>query len=730
VTYDQTHWIPVQQRRPLPTFYYHEHFVELLDFVAKHYAHALLDPHLAFIRDFARLPKPAQCLYVRLANRKGRVFAVNRLRYPELGDHKPLLNLLREQDWIGTPDVSDFGDVLGFLTKDEIYEILLPRFVGLSRSLKKAELTAFARESADPAEFMRELQTERLLVQKRDDEIRYLLFLYFGRIQEGLSRFTMRDLGLVRAHESIDGYEPRFADRAEALENYYFATRLRAAEQVDASSLQEFAAELTFWPETNFSSSAALRDRLALCLGRAAEKTKVPELALACYEKGESAQCSERLIRLLLANGRREQAKEYLERCIDEPRSDEECLFAKDLYERKFKKKRTSALTDVLRQGDFIDIDESRNGSPERAVAEYFEQRGITAYRTENLLWRTLFGLLFWDELFVDDDAALHSPFEFLPASLVNNTFYKENRAGIDNKLAILNEPESAKHALLKVSTRNYGTPNGVFRWRQTMNEALFALLDNAPACSIAAVVEKMCKDYNSARYGYPDLMLIENPKIRFIEVKTEGDQLRRNQLLRLEQLRAAGFEADVVRVRWVIDPDQTYVVVDVETTGGQGENHRVTEIGAVKVRNGIIVDRFQTLLNPQRTIPSEITRLTGITPAMVADAPYFSDIADRFEAFLKDSIFVAHNVEFDYGFLAREFRRIGRSFRYPRLCTCASMRKLFPGHRSYSLASLCDAYSLPLKQHHRALCDAEAAAELLIMINEKRQLSAARPDA
>ncbi len=577
---------------------------------------------------------------------------------------------------------------------------------------------------------MRELQTERLLVQKRDDEIRYLLFLYFGRIQEGLSRFTMRDLGLVRANDSIDGYEPRFADRAEALENYFFATRLHAAKDSHVASMRELADEMPGWPETNFSSSASLRDRLALRLGRAAESADLPDLALAFYEQGESVQCSERLVRLLLASGLRDRARSHLERCIDDPRSDEECLFARDLYERKFKKKRTSALTDVLRQGDCIDIDESKNGSPERAVAEYFEQRGITAYRTENLLWRTLFGLLFWDELFVDDDAALHSPFEFLPAALANNTFHIENQARIGNKLELLKDPQAAKHALLKVSTRYYGTPNGIFRWRRSMNEALFALLDNAPGRSIAAVLGKMCADYGDTRYGYPDLMLIENQKIRFVEVKTEGDQLRRIQLLRLEQLRAAGFAADVVRVRWVVDPNQAYVVVDVETTGGHGENHRVTEIGAVKVRNGQLVEKFQTLLNPQRTIPADITRLTGITPAMVADAPYFSDIADRFEEFLRDSIFVAHNVEFDYGFLAREFRRIGRSFRYPRLCTCASMRRLFPGHRSYSLASLCDAFDVPLKQHHRALCDAEAAAELLILINEKRQYSAAHQGA
>ena len=84
-----------------------------------------------------------------------------------------------------------------------------------------------------------------------------------------------------------------------------------------------------------------------------------------------------------------------------------------------------------------------------------------------------------------------------------------------------------------------------------------------------------------------------------------------------------------------MLDPHQAYVVVDVETTGGRGENHRVTEIGAVKVRNGELVDRFHTLLNPQRTIPPSITRLTGISASMVVDAPYFIDIADDFEEFL-----------------------------------------------------------------------------------------------
>jgi DNA polymerase-3 subunit epsilon len=87
----------------------------------------------------------------------------------------------------------------------------------------------------------------------------------------------------------------------------------------------------------------------------------------------------------------------------------------------------------------------------------------------------------------------------------------------------------------------------------------------------------------------------------------------------------------------------------------------------------------------------------------------------------MQGAIFVAHNVDFDYGFIAREFKRLGRPFRHPKLCTCSSMRKLYSGHKSYSLAALCENYGIALRQHHRALCDAEAAAELLLLINEKR---------
>jgi DNA polymerase-3 subunit epsilon len=132
-----------------------------------------------------------------------------------------------------------------------------------------------------------------------------------------------------------------------------------------------------------------------------------------------------------------------------------------------------------------------------------------------------------------------------------------------------------------------------------------------------------------------------------------------------------------------------------------------------LKVRNHQVVDEWHSLVNPQRPIPAKIV-LTGITNQMVRDAPVFHEVADSFMAFMGDGIFVAHNVNFDYGFLSFEYQRLERRFRFPKLCTCGGMRRRYPGHKSYGLGKLCAIYGIELEDHHRALCDTRAAARLL----------------
>lgn len=159
------------------------------------------------------------------------------------------------------------------------------------------------------------------------------------------------------------------------------------------------------------------------------------------------------------------------------------------------------------------------------------------------------------------------------------------------------------------------------------------------------------------------------------------------------------------------------FAVVDLETTGGMSRRDKITEVGIVVVENGEITEKFSTLINPERSIPTEITRITGITNQMVADAPKFYEIAKEIVLLTKGKTFVAHNVNFDYGFLKNEFASLGYTFTARKLCTVKLSRRLFPGLRSYGLSNLIKEFNLPMENRHRALDDAYATAHLLTKI-------------
>ncbi len=162
------------------------------------------------------------------------------------------------------------------------------------------------------------------------------------------------------------------------------------------------------------------------------------------------------------------------------------------------------------------------------------------------------------------------------------------------------------------------------------------------------------------------------------------------------------------------------YAIVDLETTGGYASRHRIVEVAIVLHDGQQETDRYETLVNPGRTIPLHIQALTGITNEMVAKAPTFEEIAEIVEDMTRDRIFVAHNVHFDYSFLKQEFAAIHQPFQRKRLCTVRLSRKLLPQQKSYRLGALCTHLDIAYEERHRALSDALAATHLLEQLQEK----------
>ncbi len=156
------------------------------------------------------------------------------------------------------------------------------------------------------------------------------------------------------------------------------------------------------------------------------------------------------------------------------------------------------------------------------------------------------------------------------------------------------------------------------------------------------------------------------------------------------------------------------FAVVDIETTGGIAKRNRIIEISIFVFDGNKILDRYTTFVNPEKTIPTNIIGLTGITNEMVACAPPFRDVAQIVYDLTKDRIFVAHNVGFDYSFLRSEFKVLGKKFFRTKLCTVRLSREIFPGFRSYSLGNLCHYLKIEIINRHRAEGDARATVGVL----------------
>lgn len=685
----------------LPPKYYLDHFREFRSMLERQYGQFFDDHHADFLRAFDLLSEDGQCLYLRLMNRRGRFFFQDSLQYQEITSYEAASLELQEKKFIAKLQEHDWEEFLSILPKAKLTELATINEIPFKKSWPREKLT----EELSKIPFT---PFHDVVVQEKREELSYLLFLFFGKIQSNLSLYTLRDLGVRKSNKQKESFLSRFQNKEEALSHYFYA---RLAEDITK------APPIAEWPPTLNRDSFDLREEILLAIS---EEHKALDDMDGCIEVLSHCLAHpgrEKRIRLLFMQDRKDEALKGLHEILDHPFSDVEYLFAEDYLARKFNKERQSILTKTLRESKKIKIDESYFRHPEMGVIDELKEQGIESYHVENYLWNSLFGLLFWEELFLSEKTALYNEFERRPKDLDSIRFYELHEKEILKKLDSL----SVEYIQNKI-TEKYDTPNGVFGWHEKLNDELTLFLSRANLDSVKEMLVYLAKDFNKRNSGFPDLISYSDAGVKFFEIKAEGDSLKQLQLLQILALKKAGFEVEILQVEYAFNPNQLYVVVDIETTGGSLPYHRITELGAVKMRNGEVIEKYQTLVNPERWISREIEALTGISNSMVKDAPKFAEVADAFLAFTKDAIFVAHNVGFDYSFIQAEFEKLEKKFVRPYICTKVGMKKHYPDLPSYSLKNLTSHFEIGLETHHRALCDAEAAAGLLKLINLKRQ--------
>ena len=160
-------------------------------------------------------------------------------------------------------------------------------------------------------------------------------------------------------------------------------------------------------------------------------------------------------------------------------------------------------------------------------------------------------------------------------------------------------------------------------------------------------------------------------------------------------------------------DIDTTYCVLDLETTGFSAVAEKITEVGIMKYKDGEVIDEFSTFVNPEKHIPERVSNVTNITDDMVIDAPKIEEVFPKILEFLGDSVIVAHNANFDVGFLKQNAKVLGYKFDYTYLDTLSLAQDLFPDYKKYKLGKIAENLGIKVEVAHRALDDVDTTVKV-----------------
>ncbi|RDY26735.1 PolC-type DNA polymerase III [Romboutsia weinsteinii] len=231
--------------------------------------------------------------------------------------------------------------------------------------------------------------------------------------------------------------------------------------------------------------------------------------------------------------------------------------------------------------------------------------------------------------------------------------------------------------------------------------------------CNVKKLVER------AAKWGHPAIAITDHGIVQsFPDAMSAG---KANNIKILYGVEGYLVEDDALIIEDANDKDlsQSFVVFDIETTGFSNTNDKITEIGAVKIENFKVVDRFSELINPEKDISYKIQELTGITNDLVRDKPTIEEILPKFMEFIGDSVLVAHNAEFDTGFISQKCREQGLEYNNSAVDTLTLARVLLPNLKRHRLNVVAKALGIPLLNHHRAVDDAEATAKIFLKFLE-----------
>ena len=561
----------------LPPKYYLTYFQYLIDFVKKKYQPILNETEQQFLSAFEALTEDEKCLFIRFCNRTGSFFRTEKLKYAEIENITESLNSLIDKGFVAPLSenhLTEAANVLDIFSKSELIE--LAKMLNLETrgkaSLKKDEVLDWLLAVGNWEDMIYLLNSEdyanihglphSLVRVLKETEVQMLKFLFFGSRHGDMTEFVTRDLG-------FQSYEKFDEDKMVA----YFQTRQEVEDKLKVSLAREDfylmqQADIEIldiynwfmdWTATHRKELSEIAIptygtfslRVALYL----EKKKALDEALTIFRLTEESPSRERQVRILDKQKNREEAKALCELILAEPQNATEQFFAEDYVNRLeailLKKKSKKAVTQQLHKSDSITIAATWKRQVEFGVINYYQERGMKAEFTENHLWRSLFGLLFWDIIFDTDSLAIHHPLQRSPSDLFKPTFFEKRKEKMEERLKMLEDEDATVIYMNRIFFEKFGLTNPLVEWYGGLFPLILTLLERLSPEQITLITLEMAKNLRQNLRGFPDLFIWGDGEYSFIEVKSPTDSLSNQQLFWLRFFESINVRSKVLRVEW-----------------------------------------------------------------------------------------------------------------------------------------------------------------------------------
>ena len=538
--------------------YYLANFHRLAGFVAETYRDILTPAERRWYASLKASSESSQRLYIRLLTRKGSVFRLSRISYPEIDALEAAASELANHGLADTLPPASLPILLAAFTKPELSALLIPggKWLRSRAELIEQLLAASAVDQARHVQILQQVDGWITLYGHQHWNVFRLGF--FGNLYQDSSEFVLQELGSV-TYESyaLDAPARPFATREQLdahLRYFECEALLDTIRARDAGQLLELVEQLPAMISGDDHLQRRI-DRFRNRIARQLERLGRAEASLALYTKSVQPPARERMVRLYIAREELDEAGQLLSAMRENPFNDAEAQVAERLQQQYRKARGLRAVPRVRFRPQTTTLTLSEHSDRVEYAARSFYERFGHCHYTENVLVNSVLGLFIWDIIYHPVAGAFFNPFQSAPADFHQPSFAVRRADLLMARFEELDSPSRFTDRVFDAHERHQGKSNPLVRWGRFSPELLSLALERIPVGHWRAMFQRILSDTRDNTAGFPDLVLFrEQGGYEFIEVKGPGDVLQQNQLRWMQYFNQYDIPCRVVNIRWPQD--------------------------------------------------------------------------------------------------------------------------------------------------------------------------------